>query len=133
MAPGPRFPREGSPGAASDGPEERDEPMCGIVGYVGEQAVGAHPGLRAEEARVPRLRLGGLAVVNGGTLNVVRATGKLKNLEARIGAEPPAGHAGHRPHPLGDPRPARPTRTRTRTPTRAWRWCTTASSRTTSS
>src|SRR6185436_19845099 len=36
----------------------------------------------------------GVAVVNGGQLNVVRATGKLKNLENRVVAEPPKGSLG---------------------------------------
>jgi len=68
--------------------------MCGIVGYVGEQqsAPILVSGLKKLEYR--GYDSAGLAVVNGGTLNVVRATGKLKNLEARIGAEPPSGTLG---------------------------------------
>jgi len=68
--------------------------MCGIVGYVGEQqsAPILVSGLKKLEYR--GYDSAGLAVVNGGTLNVVRATGKLKNLEARIGSEPPAGTLG---------------------------------------
>ncbi|HUM09794.1 MAG TPA: glutamine--fructose-6-phosphate transaminase (isomerizing) [Myxococcaceae bacterium] len=68
--------------------------MCGIVGYVGEQqsAPILVSGLKKLEYR--GYDSAGLAVVNGGTLNVVRATGKLKNLEARIGAEPPVGTLG---------------------------------------
>jgi len=68
--------------------------MCGIVGYVGEQqsAPILVSGLKKLEYR--GYDSAGLAVVNGGTLNVVRATGKLKNLEARIGSEPPIGTLG---------------------------------------
>ena len=68
--------------------------MCGIVGYVGEQqsAPILVSGLKKLEYR--GYDSAGLAVVNGGTLNVVRATGKLKNLEARIGTEPPTGTLG---------------------------------------
>jgi len=68
--------------------------MCGIVGYVGEQqsAPILVSGLKKLEYR--GYDSAGLAVVNGGTLNVVRATGKLKNLEARIGSEPPSGTLG---------------------------------------
>jgi len=68
--------------------------MCGIVGYVGDQqsAPILVAGLKKLEYR--GYDSAGLAVVNGGTLNVVRATGKLKNLEARIGAEPPSGTLG---------------------------------------
>jgi glucosamine--fructose-6-phosphate aminotransferase (isomerizing) len=68
--------------------------MCGIVGYVGEQqsAPILVSGLKKLEYR--GYDSAGLAVVNGGTLSVVRATGKLKNLEARIGSEPPCGTLG---------------------------------------
>ena len=68
--------------------------MCGIVGYVGEQQSASIlvSGLKKLEYR--GYDSAGLAVVNGGKLTVVRATGKLKNLEARIGAEPPSGTLG---------------------------------------
>ncbi len=68
--------------------------MCGIVGYVGEQqsAPILVSGLKKLEYR--GYDSAGVAVVNGGTLNVVRATGKLKNLEARVAAEPPSGTLG---------------------------------------
>ncbi|RPH72822.1 MAG: glutamine--fructose-6-phosphate transaminase (isomerizing) [Myxococcaceae bacterium] len=68
--------------------------MCGIVGYVGEQqsAPILVSGLKKLEYR--GYDSAGLAVVNGGTLNVVRATGKLKNLEARVASEPPSGTLG---------------------------------------
>jgi glutamine---fructose-6-phosphate transaminase (isomerizing) len=68
--------------------------MCGIVGYVGEKQ--AAPllvaGLRKLEYR--GYDSAGLAVLDGGVLNVLRATGKLKNLEARVAAEPLKGTVG---------------------------------------
>src|SRR6516225_3738904 len=68
--------------------------MCGIVGYVGEQqsAPILVSGLKKLEYR--GYDSAGLAVVNGGSLSVVRATGKLRNLEARVSSEPPSGTLG---------------------------------------
>ena len=58
--------------------------MCGIVGYVGDKqsAPILVSGLKKLEYR--GYDSAGVAVVNGATLNVVRATGKLKNLENRV-------------------------------------------------
>src|SRR5512140_274262 len=68
--------------------------MCGIVGYVGDKE--AAPilvsGLRKLEYR--GYDSAGVAVVSGGALKVVRATGKLKNLEARLLGEPLQGSLG---------------------------------------
>jgi glutamine---fructose-6-phosphate transaminase (isomerizing) len=68
--------------------------MCGIVGYVGQQqsAPILVAGLKKLEYR--GYDSAGVAVVNGGTLTVLRATGKLHNLEARVNAEPPRGTLG---------------------------------------
>ncbi|HEY8209051.1 MAG TPA: glutamine--fructose-6-phosphate transaminase (isomerizing) [Myxococcaceae bacterium] len=69
--------------------------MCGIVGYVGDKdsAPILVSGLRKLEYR--GYDSAGVAVVqNNRQLNVVRATGKLKNLEARLFAEPPQGTTG---------------------------------------
>jgi glucosamine--fructose-6-phosphate aminotransferase (isomerizing) len=68
--------------------------MCGIVGYVGQQqsAPILVAGLKKLEYR--GYDSAGVAVVNDGTLTVLRATGKLCNLEARVGAEPPRGTLG---------------------------------------
>src|SRR3954464_1357992 len=69
--------------------------MCGIVGYVGDKdsAPILVSGLRKLEYR--GYDSAGVAVVQGNRqLNVVRATGKLKNLEARLFAEPPQGTTG---------------------------------------
>ena len=68
--------------------------MCGIVGYVGnlESAPILVSGLRKLEYR--GYDSAGVAIVNGKGLTVVRATGKLKNLENRLNSEPPKGTTG---------------------------------------
>src|SRR5262245_55464219 len=69
--------------------------MCGIVGYVGDKdsAPILVSGLRKLEYR--GYDSAGVAVVRDSRqLNVVRATGKLKNLEARLFAETPEGKTG---------------------------------------
>jgi glucosamine--fructose-6-phosphate aminotransferase (isomerizing) len=68
--------------------------MCGIVGYVGEKqsAPILVAGLKKLEYR--GYDSAGVAVVNEGSLTVLRATGKLHNLEARVSAEPPRGTLG---------------------------------------
>ena len=68
-----------------------------------------------------------------GGLKILRAKGKLKNLDDQAARAPAEGRVRHRAHALGD---ARQALGRERAPARrpaAWRWCTTASSRTTSS
>ncbi len=68
--------------------------MCGIVGYVGdrESAPILVSGLKKLEYR--GYDSAGVAVVGRTGLNVIRATGKLKNLENRVVAEPPQGTVG---------------------------------------
>jgi len=68
--------------------------MCGIVGYVGdkESAPILVSGLKRLEYR--GYDSAGVAIVSGNVLKVVRATGKLKNLENRVTAEPPKGTLG---------------------------------------
>src|SRR5438309_2173720 len=68
--------------------------MCGIVGYVGdkESAPILVSGLKKLEYR--GYDSAGVAVVHQNQLKVVRATGKLKNLESRVVAEPPTGRIG---------------------------------------
>ncbi|HYH98021.1 glutamine--fructose-6-phosphate transaminase (isomerizing) [Hyalangium sp.] len=68
--------------------------MCGIVGYVGdkESAPILVSGLKKLEYR--GYDSAGVAVVNRNQLNVVRATGKLKNLENRVSQEVPQGTIG---------------------------------------
>jgi glutamine---fructose-6-phosphate transaminase (isomerizing) len=68
--------------------------MCGIVGYVGdkESAPILVSGLKRLEYR--GYDSAGVAVLNRNVLNVVRATGKLRNLEARVSSEVPKGTIG---------------------------------------
>src|SRR5688572_28674676 len=68
--------------------------MCGIVRYVGdkESAPILLSGLKKLEYR--GYDSAGVAVINHNVLNVVRATGKLKNLETRVLSEPPKGTVG---------------------------------------
>ncbi|NTX04973.1 glutamine--fructose-6-phosphate transaminase (isomerizing) [Myxococcus sp. CA051A] len=68
--------------------------MCGIVGYVGdkESAPILVSGLKKLEYR--GYDSAGVAVVNRNQLNVVRATGKLRNLENRVVADQPQGNIG---------------------------------------
>ncbi len=68
--------------------------MCGIVGYVGDSQ--AAPilvaGLKRLEYR--GYDSAGVAVLDGGRLTVLRATGKLKNLEGKVATEAPRGTVG---------------------------------------
>src|SRR3954463_14977396 len=68
--------------------------MCGIVGYVGdkESAPILVSGLKKLEYR--GYDSAGVAVVSRNQLNVVRATGKVKNLENRVSQEVPKGTLG---------------------------------------
>jgi glucosamine--fructose-6-phosphate aminotransferase (isomerizing) len=68
--------------------------MCGIVGYVGdkESAPILVSGLKKLEYR--GYDSAGLAVVHRNQLNVVRSSGKLRNLENRVRVEPPSGTLG---------------------------------------
>ena len=81
--------------------------MCGIIGYVGKKA--AAPilleGLRRLEYR--GYDSAGVAVLHGTDLLVRKKKGKIDDGLARLlAAEPAAGQARHRPHPLGHARPA---------------------------
>src|SRR5438876_5302007 len=68
--------------------------MCGIVGYVGEKsAVGIIvDGLKKLEYR--GYDSAGVAILQGGTLQVRRAAGKLKNLETVLRERPVTGSLG---------------------------------------
>jgi len=68
--------------------------MCGITGYVGEQTATdiLVDGLRKLEYR--GYDSAGVAVMDGGEIHVVRAEGKLKNLEKKLHEEPLKGTVG---------------------------------------
>lgn len=68
--------------------------MCGIVGYVGDkQAAGVLVGgLKRLEYR--GYDSAGVAVLDGTQLTVIRATGKLRNLEGKVATEQPKGTVG---------------------------------------
>ncbi|MHB1007381.1 MAG: glutamine--fructose-6-phosphate transaminase (isomerizing) [Chloroflexota bacterium] len=68
--------------------------MCGIVGYVGGRQAGpiVMDGLRKLEYR--GYDSAGIAVLNGGDVQLRRSAGKLDNLEKILVAEPPEGTTG---------------------------------------
>lgn len=68
--------------------------MCGIVGYVGKSESGPIllDGLRRLEYR--GYDSAGLAVHEGGRIDVVRAVGKLRNLESALREQPLTGPVG---------------------------------------
>jgi glutamine---fructose-6-phosphate transaminase (isomerizing) len=68
--------------------------MCGIVGYVGEEQCASilMDGLKRLEYR--GYDSAGLAVQNGGDIRVLRAVGKLRNLEAALRETPVEGTVG---------------------------------------
>src|SRR3954451_13346294 len=69
-------------------------PMCGIVGYVGPKncAPILVEGLRRLEYRV--YDSAGLAVQTGRGVEIIRAVGKLSNLDAALKKNPLAGATG---------------------------------------
>ncbi|MCA2977845.1 MAG: isomerizing glutamine--fructose-6-phosphate transaminase, partial [Myxococcaceae bacterium] len=68
--------------------------MCGIVGYVGDKQAAQVlvGGLKRLEYR--GYDSAGVAVLDGATLSVLRATGKLKHLEGKVATEQPRGTIG---------------------------------------
>src|SRR5258708_18469538 len=79
--------------------------MCGIVGYIGRQEAAdiLVDGLRRLEYR--GYDSAGVAVLNGGDVQLRRSVGKLPALEDLLKQKPVHGTLGL-PHAMGDPRPA---------------------------
>src|SRR5262245_42924993 len=74
--------------------QRRRQDMCGIVGYVGDEECAGLlvDGLRKLEYR--GYDSAGVAVVGKEGLSVVRAKGKLANLEKRLSEQVPSGMTG---------------------------------------
>src|SRR5713101_3178289 len=68
--------------------------MCGIVGILGRAPVAEQLVDSLKRLEYRGYDSAGVATLEGGHLECRRAEGKLKNLEARLRAEPLAGHSG---------------------------------------
>src|SRR5712675_3060184 len=68
--------------------------MCGIVGILGRAPVAELLVDSLKRLEYRGYDSAGVATLEGGRLARRRAEGKLKNLEARLKAEPLAGHTG---------------------------------------
>ncbi|WP_029582965.1 glutamine--fructose-6-phosphate transaminase (isomerizing) [Bradyrhizobium sp. URHD0069] len=68
--------------------------MCGIVGILGRAPVAEQLVDSLKRLEYRGYDSAGVATLEGGRLQRRRAEGKLKNLEARLKAEPLAGHSG---------------------------------------
>src|SRR5438105_700697 len=68
--------------------------MCGIVGYVGEEQCAALPVAGLRKLEYGGYDSAGVAVLGDKGLAVVRAKGKLANLEKRLGESMPQGATG---------------------------------------
>ena len=68
--------------------------MCGIIGILGRAPVAEQLVDSLKRLEYRGYDSAGVATLEGDHLDRRRAEGKLKNLEARLKAEPLAGHAG---------------------------------------
>ncbi|MEW6644348.1 MAG: glutamine--fructose-6-phosphate transaminase (isomerizing) [Pseudomonadota bacterium] len=68
--------------------------MCGIVGILGRGPVADHLVDSLKRLEYRGYDSAGVATLEGGEIVRQRAEGKLKNLEARLGTSPLAGHIG---------------------------------------
>src|SRR5438876_2628295 len=75
-------------------PLERSIRMCGIVGILGRGPVAEQLVDSPKRLEYRDYNPAGVATLEGDRLARRRAEGKLKNLEARLKAEPLAGHTG---------------------------------------
>src|SRR6201994_2805494 len=69
-------------------------PMCGIIGILGRAPVAEQLVDSLKRLEYRGYDSAGIATLEGDHLDRRRAEGKLKNLEARLKAEPLAGHTG---------------------------------------
>ena len=78
--------------------------MCGIVGYVGNEAP---QGIIIEGLKKLEYRgydSAGIAVVNDGKIKLRKHVGEIVNLEKLIGKENLGGHVGNWTHKVGNSR-----------------------------
>ncbi len=68
--------------------------MCGIVGILGRGPVAEQLIESLKRLEYRGYNSAGVATLEGDSLERRRAEGKLKNLEARLGGDPLAGHIG---------------------------------------
>ena len=80
--------------------------MCGIIGIIGHEPVAPLLIDALKRLEYRGYDSAGVATLEHGVLTRRRAEGKLRNLEQKLAREPLDGCDRHRPHPLGDPRPA---------------------------
>ena len=80
--------------------------MCGIVGVLGRGPVAGPIVDALKRLEYRGYDSAGVATLENGRLERRRAEGKLKNLEAKLAAEPLGGRDRHRTYALGDPRQA---------------------------
>ena len=80
--------------------------MCGIVGILGSEPVAPCMVDALKRLEYRGYDSAGVATLEQGHLTRRRAEGKLREPGARLATRAARGHHRHRPHPLGDPRPA---------------------------
>src|SRR5207244_3783042 len=68
--------------------------MCGIAGYIGPKSADQVLIVALERLKYRGYDSAGLVISEGGRLHLRRAAGKLKELDARLQAEPLTGHCG---------------------------------------
>jgi glucosamine--fructose-6-phosphate aminotransferase (isomerizing) len=68
--------------------------MCGIVGILGNEPVALQVAEALKRLEYRGYDSAGVATIENGTIRRTRAEGKLKNLDAKLHADPHMGHAG---------------------------------------
>ncbi len=68
--------------------------MCGIAGYIGPKSASQVLIVALERLKYRGYDSAGMAISEGGKLHLRRAAGKLKELDAKLIAQPLAGHCG---------------------------------------